>query len=260
LSTESSAVQLRLRSFRADLHIHTALSPCASEEMTPPAIVETALAAGLDVIAVSDHNAAGNVEAVQRAAEAAGGGLTVLPGMEIASVEEVHVLGLFPDLAAAETVAARVRTLLPMAHTDYFAFYGEQTLLAADGHTVGAETAALAGSTTLDLNETVRLIHSVGGLAVAAHIDRRAFGLLSQLGYFTEDAGFDAVEVSRHIGADSPRMDEFRGFGLPLIGSSDGHYLNEIGACRTVLTVVEPTFNEVHLAFAGAEGRGVDRA
>jgi predicted metal-dependent phosphoesterase TrpH len=260
LSAESSAMVPRLRSLRADLHIHTALSPCASEEMTPPAIVETALAAGLDVIAVSDHNTAGNVEAVQRAAEAAGGGLSVFPGMEITSVEEVHVLGLFPDLKAAETVAARVRTLLPTADADYYAFFGEQPLAAADGRTVGTETTALAAATTLDLSETVQLIHSVGGLAVAAHIDRRAFGVLSQLGCFTEDAGFDAVEVSRHMEADSPRMDEFRGFGLPIIGSSDGHYLNEIGMRRTLLTVAEPTFDEVLLAFAGAEGRGVDRA
>ena len=81
-------MDMHTRTYRADLHIHTALSPCASEEMTPPAIVAAALEAGLDMIAVSDHNSTGNVAAVQRAAEEAGGTLTVIAGMEITSAEK----------------------------------------------------------------------------------------------------------------------------------------------------------------------------
>jgi predicted metal-dependent phosphoesterase TrpH len=253
-------MDLPLKQYRADLHIHTALSPCASEEMTPPAIVQAALGAGLDMIAVTDHNAAGNIAAVQRAADAAGGSLTVLPGMEITSVEEVHVLGLFPDLRAAESVAGLLRTLLPPADADYYVFFGEQPLLAADGREVGAETAALSAAAPLDLTETVELIHSFGGVAVAAHVDRRAFSVFSQLGFFPKDAGFDGVEVSRHLGSGSPRMREFAALGLPVTSSSDSHFLAEIGTAGTDLRIAEPTFAELALALAGADDRSVARA
>ncbi len=260
MSTDLSAMGPRLRSLRADLHIHTALSPCASEEMTPPAIVRTALERGLDMIAICDHNTAGNVEAVQRAAEDAGGGLAVLPGMEITSAEEVHVVGLFPDLSAAESVATRLRSLLPTADADYYTFFGEQPLLAADGSESGSETAALATAVPLDLNDTVKLIHSVGGLAIAAHVDRKAFSVFSQLGFFPWDAGFDGAEVSRHLDPGSTKPDEFAKRGLPVIGSSDSHFLEELGTAGAVLRVVEPTFAELVLAFSGAESRSVAHA
>lgn len=248
------------RLFRADLHIHTALSPCASDEMTPPAIVAAAMEAGLDMIAVSDHNTAGNVAAVQQAAEAAGGCLKVLPGIEITSLEEVHVLSLFPDLPAAESVAARLRALLPPADEDYYAFFGEQPLLAADGCTVDMETAALAAATPLDLNETVALVHGAGGLAIAAHVDRKAFSVFSQLGFFPSDAGLDGVEVSRHIGSGSPRLEEFAALGLPVTGSSDAHFLEEIGTAATDLRLAEPTFAELVLAVMATGDRSVTRA
>jgi len=249
-----------LKPYRADLHIHTALSPCASAEMTPPAIVAAALEVGLDMIAVSDHNTAGNVTAVQQAADAAGGRLTVLAGMEITSLEEVHVLGLFPDVEAAESVAARLRALLPEADPGYYSFFGEQPLLDATGCEVGTETAALAYATPLDLNETVALVHGAGGLAIAAHVDRKAFSVFSQLGFFPPDAGFDGIEVSRHLKPDSPRWEEFTALRLPVTGSSDGHFLEEIGGAATELSIAEPTFAELALALAGAGGRSVARA
>jgi len=253
-----------LRRIVADLHVHTALSPCGSEEMTPPHIVAAALEAGLDMIAICDHNTAGNAAAVQQAAEAwvAAGGdpLVVLAGMEVTSAEEVHVVGLFPDAAAAERAAAEVRAVLPPADAGYYEFFGPQELLDCEGGVLGSEAASLAVASTFDLNDTVALIKRHGGIAVAAHIDRRGFGLLSQLGWFPEDAGFDGVEISKHTPADSPRMMEFRSFGVPLTGASDGHYLHEIGSGLTVLMVQEPTFAEVALAFAGEGGRSVDRA
>lgn len=225
--------------------------------MTPPAIVEAALEAGLDMIAICDHNSAGNVAAVQ---EAANGRLAVLAGMEVTTAEEAHVVGLFPDAEAAEAAAAEIEALLPTADHDYYAFFGDQVLLDCDGVPTGSEKAALALASPLDLNQVVALIKRHGGLAVAAHIDRRAFGVISQLGWFPEDAGFDGVEISRHVETDSPKMEEFRKIGLPVTGSSDSHYLKEIGAATTVLLLKQPTFDEVVLAFEGIDGRRVDRA
>ncbi len=88
------------------------------------------------------------------------------------------------------------------------------------GGVVGSERAALAVASTFDLNDTVALIKRHGGIAIAAHIDRRGFGLLSQLGWFPEDAGFDGVEVSTHTPSDSPRMQEFRAYGVHHGGSA----------------------------------------
>ncbi len=232
--------------------------------MTPPAIVAAALEAGLDMIAICDHNTAGNAAAVQEAAAlwAAAGGdsLVVLAGMEVTSAEEVHVVGLFPDAAAAERAATEVRAVLPPADEGYYGFFGPQEILDCQGDSTGSEAKALALASTFDLSDTVALIKRHGGLAVAAHIDRRGYGLLSQLGWFPEDAGFDGVEISRHTLDDSPRMEQFRSFGVPLTGSSDAHYPHEIGAGRTVIMAEEPALAELVRAFAGEGGRSVDRA
>ncbi len=274
----------------ADLHVHTALSPCADDEMTPARIVARALAEGLAMIAVCDHNTTGNAAAVQAAAEranapaavvqaaaeranapaadeptAAAGtpaddGLAVIAGMEVTSVEECHVVGLFPDAAAAAAAGAEVTGLLPAAGDGYAEFFGEQHLLAADGTRRGAEPAALATATPLDVGAVVDLVHRHGGLAVAAHVDRRSFGVVGQLGVFPAAAGFDAVEVSRHVTADSPKLAEYAAFGLPLLRSSDSHTLDTLGSARTALRVAAPTFAELALALRGADGRRVDVA
>ena len=228
--------------------------------MTPPAIVAAAARAGLDIIAISDHNSAGNVGAVQQAAKAARNNLTVLPGMEITSVEEAHVLGLFPDVATANYAAEKLRALLPAADTDYYAHFGEQPLLDSAGRTLGMEIAALSAAASIGLSETVEFIHSRGGLAIAAHIDRKAFGVLSQLGFFPADAGFDAVEVSRNVPADSPRREQYAAYGLPVISSSDSHHPEEVGMAATELRLAGPAFAELSLALAGAQGRGLAHA
>jgi len=247
----------RLRHATADLHIHTALSPCGSDEMTPRAIVEAALARGLDMIAICDHNSARNAAAVQ---EASGGRLAVLAGIEITSAEEVHVVGLFPDATAAEAAGLEIAPLLGDADSGYTAFFGEQQVLDAEGRVLDTETAALAFATSLELDAVVDLVKRHGGLAVAAHIDRKAFSVFSQLGFFPTESGFDAVEITPFTGDDSPRMAEFEALGLPITSSSDSHYLEDIGTAATRLTLEAASFAELALAFAGAEGRAVGRA
>ena len=241
----------------ADLHVHTALSPCAENDMTPPAIVERALAEGLGMIAVCDHNSARNAAAVQ---EAAGARLAVLAGMEITTAEECHVVALFPDAAAAQVAGAEVGATLGQVDDDYETFFGEQHVLAADGSERARETLALATATPLDVDAVVALVHSHGGLAIAAHIDRRSFGVIGQLGLFPADAGFDAVELSRHVAAGSPDEAGFAVHGLPLVHSSDAHYQDDIGAARTLVHCERPTFAELALALAGARGRSVGDA
>ena len=243
-----------VKTLRADLHVHTALSPCGDDEMSPPAIVEAALEAGLDMIAVCDHNAAGNVRAV---AAAAGGRLGVLAGMEITTAEEVHVVGLFPTVAAAVNAADEVHETLPPTDADYTRFFGEQYLMSADGTVYGHEPHALATATSLSLDGTVDLIRRFGGLVVAAHVDRPTFGVITQLGFFPFEAGFDAVELSRHAPPGSPAAVATAGYGLPVLRSSDSHYLEDVGCVATGVTLEAPTFAELALAFKTRQGRTV---
>jgi PHP family Zn ribbon phosphoesterase len=238
----------------ADLHVHTALSPCAGDEMTPPAIVARALAEGLAMIAICDHNSARNAAAVQRAA---GETLAVVAGVEITSVEECHVVGLFPDARAAEAASANLGAGLPQADEGYTQYFGEQPVLDARGEALGHETLALAAATPLDVTQCVALVHRHGGLAVAAHVDRPHFGVIGQLGVFPHEAGFDAVEVSRHVVAGTPEEERFAALGLPLLHCSDAHYLADIGAARTALAVTGPGFTPLAaLLRAGATAGG----
>jgi 3',5'-nucleoside bisphosphate phosphatase len=241
----------------ADMHIHTALSPCAERDMSPPAIAREARRKGLGVIAVCDHNTCGNAAAVGRAAA---GDPLVIPGMEITTVEEVHVLGLFPDAGAAQAAAAAVRDGLPpwKAFTAWGAPDMErrpaQELMDADGAVTGIEERMLASASGLDLTQAISLIREHGGLAIAAHVDRRSFSVFGQLGFLPPDARFDALEISA-AGAARGRAAAFTCHGIPLVSSSDSHFLSDIGAGCTLLEVEEPCFAEIARALCGAGGR-----
>jgi PHP family Zn ribbon phosphoesterase len=234
----------------ADLHLHTALSPCASREMTPPRIVREARERGLDLIAVCDHNSAGNAGSVQRAA---GGRPAVIAGMEITTREEVHVLGLFPGLDAALAAGEQVLAGLP-AGSGRPLGGEEQLLLDERGAVLGRETRLLAAASSLSLGQTLALIRSHGGLAVAAHLDRKAFSVLGQLGFLPAEARFDALEVSA-AGVARGRAPALAEYGLPLLASSDGHFPEDIGGTCTVLEAEEPSFAELSLALRGEGGR-----
>ncbi len=250
----------------ADMHVHTVLSPCASRDMLPPAIVREAARKGLAMIAVCDHNSAGNVQAVMAAARqaaAAGGAapLAVIAGMEITTAEEAHVLGLFPDPSAASAAAGEVlaglppwRALSPRGSTAA-ARSPEQDLVDAAGAVVGVEQRMLSAASRFTLSETVDLIHRHGGLAVAAHMDRRSFSVVSQLGFLPPGVPFDGLEISA-AGVARGRAAGFVQHGLPLVSSSDSHFLDDIGVSATALEVGGPGFAELALALAGRQGRG----
>jgi predicted metal-dependent phosphoesterase TrpH len=259
-----------MRVWAADLHVHTALSPCAADGMTPPAIVQAALERGLSMIAICDHNAAGNAEATAAASLCAGRGvaglnLTVLAGMEITTAEEVHVLGIFPSPAAAVAAAKEVRGTLPDATVAYHQKFGQQLLMDSAGTATDSEPKMLAMASPFELSAAVELIHRNGGLAVAAHVNRPSFSVFSQLGIFPAGAGFDAIEVFAPAGngagesrlAAASMVREFSKYGLPVIASSDAHCVDDVGSVRSRLRLREPSFDELALALRGSGGRRV---
>lgn len=212
--------------------------------------------AGLDLIAICDHNTAGNAAAVQEVAEGPGEGrVTVIAGIEIATREEVHILGLFPNVARAEQAAAAIQSSLHR-YLPGERRYGKQLLMNGDGDTVAEEDCVLSAACALDLGQTVALVRGLGGLAVAAHVDRPSFSVTSQLGFFPPDVRFDAIEISAS-GVREGRADSFVEIGLPIISGSDSHSLNEIGASRAVLEAEAATFDEVASALLGRNGRSV---
>jgi Uncharacterized conserved protein len=244
-----------VKEYFADLHVHTALSPCADREMTPRSIVDVALLRGLSMIAICDHNAAHNVAAVQAVA---GSRLCVLAGMEITTTEEVHMVGLFPDVHAAAAAAAEFAENLPLIPPERKG-QEAQVVFAEDGEPASFETRMLSSTSGLELNAAIDLIKRHHGLAVAAHVDRPSFGIYGQLGFFPADAGFDAIEVTAHL-ARSLWARQIDQLSLPVLSSSDAHFLAELGKSRTRLWSREPNFNELVLAVRGQGGRECRRA
>ena len=157
-----------IREFRCDFHVHTCLSPCADLDMYPRAVVAMSLARRLDIIAICDHNTSENVPYVIRAAK--GTGLTVFPGMEIMSSEEVHVLALFDKQENLVMLQDLVYRNLPGKNDEER--FGCQAIVNEHDEVEGLSERLLIGATVLPLQRIVSEIQGLGGLAVAAHIDR----------------------------------------------------------------------------------------
>jgi len=242
-----------VKRFAADLHIHTALSPCAMDEMTPPAIVKAAVESGLDMIAICDHNSAGNVQAVQEAARKSPEPLVVLAGIEITTSEEAHVLGLFASAEAAMAVGEAVKATLPPV-TEISKRFGDQFVMDAEGTTRDEEKTMLSTAASFSLEQAVGLIKSHDGLAIASHVDRPSHSVMSQLGLFPQNVNFDAIEIS-WVGIQLGRDMQFRGLGLPMVTSSDSHFLSEIGNGHISLMMKEASFDEFASALKAIEGR-----
>ena len=183
--------------------------------MSPANICLMAKLKGLDVIALTDHNTGGNLRACAEAARR--NGLLFVPGMELCSREEVHLLAYFPDVDSAARMDAALRPLLPQARNRPD-FFGRQLLMDSRDQVLGEEEALLIGALQADLSSLTHLVRSHGGAAVPAHI-HRGYGLIQVLGFLPEEPRFHAVEVSPGQPVPEGR--------LPLY-SSDAHQLGMI--------------------------------
>ena len=209
-----------------DLHIHSCLSPCANLEMSPAEIVARAKAAGMDGIALTDHQSARNCPAIAECAKRAG--LKCLYGLEVQTAEEVHTVALFDTVEQALAMTDFVYAAMPKRVNDPETF-GDQPVVTWDDDIVELEWRILAMGCRHFIPETAAKVHELGGLYIAAHVDRPNFSVIGSLGAIPEGC-FDAVELSR-------TADET--IWLPKIGdyavtrSSDAHNLDDVARVWT---------------------------
>ncbi len=242
-----------LRPFKADLHVHTCLSPCAELDMTPTGILTSANKKELDILGICDHNSSENSMAVMIAAKKMN--ITVIPGMEVTSQEEVHVLAFFDDIGNALKLQEYVYRNLP-GENDEEAF-GIQVIVNEREEVLGFNDKLLIGATTIPLEEVIRLIHSFDGISIASHIDRESFSIIGQLGFIPENLGLDALEISPRVNYEEAKKNYTDNY--PITSSSDAHYPDDIGKSFTDFLLEAGTVAEIKKALNNEEGRRIIR-
>ena len=232
-----------------DLHIHSCLSPCANLEMSPSEIVARAKAAGMDGMALTDHQSARNTPAIAECARRAG--MACLYGLEVCTAEDVHTLAIFDTTEQALAMTEWVYAAMPKRVNDPDTF-GDQPVVTWDDDIVEMEWRILAAACRKPIAEVSARCHELGGIYIAAHIDRTAFSVYSQLGGIPEDGAFDAVELSRT--ADEalwiPKAE-----GYAVTRSSDAHNLDDVARVWTEADIAEFTTSALKSAFAARATR-----
>lgn len=220
-----------------DLHIHSALSPCGDNDMTPNNIVNMSIIKELDVIAVTDHNSCANVRSVIKAAD---GRITVIPGMEIETSEEIHIVSYFPSIEAAEEMEKIIKKNR-IGIKNKTEIYGNQFLMDENDEIIGEEDELLVAPTKLDIYTAVKYIRECGGEAVPAHIDRSSYSVLSNLGFIPEDIDFKTVEITpKGIGEFGQMYNKYN-----IISNSDAHYLENISEPEFFIDSVSKNVQEI---------------
>ncbi len=242
-----------LRPFKADLHIHTCLSPCTELDMSPRRILASAKKKEIDILGICDHNSTENSLAIMNAAKEMNIG--VIPGMEVTSREEVHILALFDDIKNALKLQERIFENLP-GKNDEEAF-GMQVIVNEKEEVLGFSDKLLIGATTIPLEEVIQLIHAFGGMTIASHIDRESFSIIGQLGFVPDNLELDALEISPKITFEEAKNKY--PYNYPITCSSDAHYPDDIGKGFTSFLLEDKTVAEIKKALKSEDGRRIIR-
>lgn len=218
-----------------DFHIHSALSPCGDEDMTPNNIVNMAALSGLSAIAISDHNTVGNCRAAMKVGKACG--VEVIPAMEVETAEEVHILTLYPSIEAAEEAAKRVYESLPDIKNRPEIF-GRQLKMNENDEITGEEERLLISPTTLTIEEVFKLTQDVGGIFVPAHVDRHSYSVLTNLGFIPDNIPIKYIEISKRVeDVDAYLKDRSELLNYRIFRNSDAHYLCDISTQEAFLNI-----------------------
>lgn len=214
-----------MNSYTYDLHIHSCLSPCGDEDMTPNNLVNMAALSGLDIIALTDHNTCRNTPAALKVGEAIG--LTVVPGMELETSESAHVVCLFETLEGALAWSDYVYEHMPHV-PNRPEIFGEQQIRDENDELIGIEENLLLVSTFITVDEVQDLVAGYGGVAFPAHVDRDSYSVIASLGFIPPQAGFRTAEITRQADVEqwmrsNPELRDMR-----IVRNSDSHYLETL--------------------------------
>lgn len=208
-----------------DLHIHSCLSPCGDDDMTPANLTGMAAVKGLDVIALTDHNSCANCPAAMYHGK--NYGVTVIPGMELTTAEEVHVICLFPALDAAMEFDRLVYgRLLPFPNREDI--FGNQQIMNERDEVVGIKEHLLINATTIPFDEAFSLTESFGGIAYPAHVDKSSNSVISNLGFVPPESSFTCAEFHDFKNLHRLRREHPHFEKCNVICCSDAHYLADI--------------------------------
>lgn len=221
-----------------DLHLHSALSPCGDADMTPNNIVNMALLKGLSLIALTDHNSCQNCPAL---AEAARGKLAFIPGMELCTAEEIHIVCLFPHLEQAMDFDAYVRRRLPKIKNRP-EIYGQQLIMNSRDAVIRREEQLLLVAADISFNAVPGLMQQFKGLAFPAHIDRESFSALSVLGFIPPDSGYTVVELAHPEAFLALPQQRRLAEGFRQLYNSDAHALGAIKEAGEPLYLKQANF------------------
>jgi 3',5'-nucleoside bisphosphate phosphatase len=243
-----------MRFFRADLHIHTVLSPCGDLDMSPANIVSEAAMKGIDIIGITDHNTTRHCDLIVRLAKEKG--IFVMQGAEVTTKEEVHCLAFFENNDALKKFQAFLDENLPEILNDP-ARFGYQVQVDENEIVIYEEKKLLINAISRSFEATEAFVHSMNGIFIPAHINRMKNGIYGQLGFLPVNLKADALEISKSSSPEQfakihPEINAFT-----LIRSSDAHYPSDIGSAYTTFFIEEPSFQEIRQALKGENGRKI---
>ncbi len=243
-----------MKEFRADLHIHSVLSPCGDLDMSPRQIIGRARQMQIDILGISDHNSTRHGPLMRRLGKE--NGIFVLTGAEVTSREEVHCLTFFEDdmqLALFQEYLDRYIMAFPNDPERF----GHQVVVDENGNIIDEEKNLLIYSIDQGVDQIAKTVHDLGGLFIPAHVNRQRNSMISQLGFIPQDIGADALEISRHI-TKSEFLELYPSLaGFTFIQSSDAHFPADIGRACSLLRLGETSFSEIRMALLKEQGRGV---
>jgi len=243
-----------MKTYRTDLHIHTLLSPCGDLEMSPANIVSLACERGMNIIGITDHNTTRQCELVWKLAQKTN--LTVIPGCEMTSREEVHCLGLFEDFDALrffQDYLDQHLTIIPHNAT----LFGFQVLVDEDENILEELDNYLGASLDVSVEEIEQKVHELSGIFIPAHIDRPRNSLFSQLGFFPPELKVDALQISK-LAEESAIREKYKiSQDMTIVKFSDTHFPADLGKIYSNFEMEKPTFSEIKKALDREDGRNV---
>lgn len=225
-----------------DLHIHSCLSPCGDEDMTPANIMGMAAVKQLEIVALTDHNSCKNCVAAEKHAKDYG--IMFLPGMELTTIEEVHVLCLFQTVEAAMKFDSYVSKQIGQVE-NVEEIFGRQLICNEKDEIIGKETNLLIQSTNISFDEVHPLMEEYHGVMIPAHIDKESHSILYNLGFVPVGSRFRTAEIARYEEREALfQKHPYLGHCLCL-NNSDAHYLEQMNEPKNFLGVKEKSMAQV---------------